>query len=169
MNKKLLFSLLPGRDFFFKTMRAGGPGGQHQNKVETAVRLTHPDSGVEIRVSDEKSQHRNKRIALRRLVGHKKFKTWLRVHVAMIMEGYRSIEDKVKKMMAPNKLKIEYVTTFCCDGLNCWAREQVTSTKPNPPLPKGWEHDVDMEGDYEHPKHFCPRCVKEFQSRHSRK
>jgi protein subunit release factor B len=47
--------------------RAGGPGGQHVNKTSSAVRAHHPASGLSVRVSDERSQHHNARIALERL------------------------------------------------------------------------------------------------------
>lgn len=43
--------------------RASGPGGQHRNKVETAVRLIHKESGLIVTSSDGKSQHQNKKKA----------------------------------------------------------------------------------------------------------
>ena len=49
------------------TFRSGGPGGQHVNKTETGVRLTHQPSGVIVTCRDERSQYRNKIICLRRL------------------------------------------------------------------------------------------------------
>jgi peptide chain release factor len=55
------------QDVRFEAFRAGGPGGQHQNKTESAVRATHIISGLSIVVREERSQHRNKVLALERL------------------------------------------------------------------------------------------------------
>lgn len=49
------------------TFRAGGPGGQHQNTTESAVRLVHEPSGITVTARDERSQHRNRALALARL------------------------------------------------------------------------------------------------------
>ena len=50
-----------------ETFRSGGPGGQHQNKTESGVRLTHLPSGIVVTARDSRSQHRNRQIALTRL------------------------------------------------------------------------------------------------------
>jgi peptide chain release factor len=50
-------------DVIFQTFRASGPGGQHRNKVETAVRLTHKASGLMVTATDGKSQAQNKKKA----------------------------------------------------------------------------------------------------------
>jgi peptide chain release factor 1 len=46
-------------------MCSGGPGGQHQNKVESGVRLTHLPTGIVVNCRDERSQHKNKAKAFR--------------------------------------------------------------------------------------------------------
>jgi ribosome-associated protein len=50
------------------TYRASGPGGQHVNKTNSAIRLTHPPSGVVVIAQDSPSQHRNRETAFQRLV-----------------------------------------------------------------------------------------------------
>ena len=49
------------------TFRSGGKGGQHQNKVESGVRLTHRPTGLVVTSRKHRSQHRNREDALERL------------------------------------------------------------------------------------------------------
>jgi ribosome-associated protein len=46
---------------------ASGPGGQHRNKVETGVRLTHRPSGISVTATERRSQHANREMAFERM------------------------------------------------------------------------------------------------------
>lgn len=49
------------------TLRASGPGGQHVNRTESAIRVTHLPTGLTAIAQEERSQHLNRRLALARL------------------------------------------------------------------------------------------------------
>jgi len=56
------------REVLVEPYRAPGPGGQRKNRKETAIRLTHPASGISVIASERRSQAQNREIAFERLI-----------------------------------------------------------------------------------------------------
>jgi len=109
MSKKTLFKITK-KDFIIETFRAGGKGGQKQNKTSSGVRIKHPESGCVAESRSHRTQPQNKKEAFNRLVKSEKFQNWLRVKAAVVQEGYRSIEQKVEELMDEKFLDIEFFT-----------------------------------------------------------
>ena len=55
------------KEMKFQAIRSSGAGGQHVNKVSSAVRAKHTKTGLQVLVMDSRSQHQNKKIAIQRL------------------------------------------------------------------------------------------------------
>jgi peptide chain release factor 2 len=103
---------LKDEDIKMDTFRASGAGGQHVNKVSSAVRLTHIPTGIIVSSQSERSQHRNKEVALKiiksriydmtlkarekridNIVGDKKEIAWGSQIRSYVLQPYRMAKD----------------------------------------------------------------------------
>jgi len=88
------------------TFRAGGKGGQNQNKRESGVRVVHPPSGAVGEARDSRDQLRNKRSAFTRMAESKLFQTWARVKAAELSTG-KTIDELVNETLTDANIKTE--------------------------------------------------------------
>jgi len=99
-------------DLKIETFKSSGPGGQHMQKTQTAVRITHLPTGITVKCETERSQARNKEIAMRilaarlfdyyrrkreeeleRLRGEKREAAWGNQIRSYVMQPYRMVKD----------------------------------------------------------------------------
>ena len=108
---KLVFSITK-KDFEIQTFRAGGKGGQNQNKVESGVRIIHKASGCTSEAREQRDQLQNKRIAFKRLIEQPQFKAWFKMEAAQRVMGgekLRKINQEVDEMMDEKNLRVEFL------------------------------------------------------------
>lgn len=101
--KQLIFSI--GIDSCeVQTFRAGGKGGQNQNKRDTGVRVIHHPSGARGESREERSQLENKKRAFKRMAESKDFQSWIRLKAL----GLKSVDEIVDEMMQEENILVEY-------------------------------------------------------------
>lgn len=106
MHKELLFSVTK-KDFDMQVFRAGGKGGQKQNKTSSAVRIIHRESNAKGESREERSQLQNKKSAFRRCIKSKEFQMWLKRKTAIMVDGIDKIKTKTENAMQSKNLLIE--------------------------------------------------------------
>ncbi|WP_165244156.1 peptide chain release factor 1 [Paludisphaera soli] len=84
-------------------MCSGGPGGQHQNKTESGVRLTHMPTGIVVNCRDERSQHKNKSKAFRVLRS--------RIY-DLLQERTRSQRDQARRTLIGSGDRSQRIRTY---------------------------------------------------------
>lgn len=107
MTRQPLFSVTK-KDFEVQTFRAGGKGGQNQNKRDTGVRIIHRASGARGEARDERSQAQNRILAFRRLVASPEFQRWLKLETARCLGQEAAIEQTVADWLREENLRVEY-------------------------------------------------------------
>src|SRR5687768_3025054 len=90
-------------DCVVQTFRAGGPGGQNQNKRDTGVRIIHTPSGASAESREERSQLQNKKKAWKKLAETVEFKLWLRMQSGLSAK----MAAELDQWLLPHNLKIE--------------------------------------------------------------
>lgn len=91
------------KDVKVETMRASGPGGQNVNQRDTAVRLTHHETGISVHCMDERTQHANMEIAFKRLAA---------LLLQRKMDASQKQYSSCRKLQVGTKARAEKVRTY---------------------------------------------------------
>ena len=84
----------------FRRTRRSGPGGQHRNKVESAVVITHEPSGIRAEANERRSQHENRKEAISRL------RIRLALLVRSVIDPSECPSKRWKSRISSNKISV---------------------------------------------------------------
>lgn len=113
-DKKPLFTVNKN-DCRFDYFRCPGNGGQKVNKTNSGVRCTHKRSGAVGQSCDDRSQHKNKAIAFKRMSETKKFKEFIQKEVRRVTGEEEAIQRKVDQQIKDAVIEVK-------DELGRWVR-----------------------------------------------
>jgi len=112
-EKTLLFSIsVKTGELILETFSGSGAGGQNRNKKKKCVRLKHPESGVTVIATEQRSLEQNKKLAHKRMLKHPDFILWNRMKAASDYQGVsifdpNNMTGKYKEPFREEDLKIE--------------------------------------------------------------
>jgi len=149
------------KDLRIETMRSGGAGGQHVNKTESAIRITHVPTGIAVHCQSERSQHKNRSTAMRilrsklvvleqkkmdekmeKLGGEKKAIEWGSQIRSYVLAPYRMVSDHRTELKVGN---VDSVLDGDLDQFMVAALLQMAGERPVPaPRKPGADADEDV-------------------------
>lgn len=103
MSERKLVLSVTKEDCEWDFFRAGGKGGQAQNKTSSGARCRHVPSGAVAEARDSREQLRNKRNAFLRMIETKEFKSWMKVQLGQDA----LLVAEVERNLWPERLKVE--------------------------------------------------------------
>ena len=106
MRRELVLSV-GIHDCEVQTFRAGGKGGQNQNKRDTGVRVIHSPSGARGEARDERSQKQNKRAAFIRMTETEEFRLWLRMQAGESARVIAAVDQAMWPVNIKTEVKID--------------------------------------------------------------
>lgn len=133
-GRELLFHA-ERKDFRIETYRGSGPGGQHRNKTDSCVRLTHIESGLTAECCETRSQHQNRGIAFRRLA-QKLIEHYVPARRkeraasgTVVIRTYHAVDNRVKDhasgLVQPYQTVLDNPTEMIAARAACSAEDQV--------------------------------------------